>query len=126
MTTQRAAPKFLNLLRIQFPVGAVTSIGHRISGVLLFVSLPLFVYLLDISLLNPEGYEKAAAILDNCWVRAGSVVIAWSMFHHLFSGIRFLLIDIEAGVSLKTARSSAWFINIAAVLLALAYAGWVL
>ena len=36
----RAAPKFLNLAQIRFPIGAIASIGHRISGVLLLISLP--------------------------------------------------------------------------------------
>jgi len=126
MTTQRTAPVYLDLLRIRFPVGAVTSIAHRISGVLLFLSLPFFIYLLDISLQGPEGYAEAIAILGNHWLRFGSALIAWSLFHHLLSGIRFLLIDIETGVSLKQARASAWLVNLTGLVLALAYLGWIL
>ena len=126
MTTQRTAPVYLNLLRIRFPVGAVTSIAHRISGVLLFLSLPFFIYLLDISLQGPEGYAQAIAILGNCWIRFGSAAIVWSLFHHLLSGIRFLLIDVEAGVSLKQARTTAWFVNLAGLALTLAYLGWII
>ena len=33
MTRQPSAPVYLNLLRIRFPVGAVTSIAHRISSI---------------------------------------------------------------------------------------------
>jgi len=44
MHSQRSAPVFLNLLRIRFPVGAVTSIAHRLSGLLLFLSFPVLVY----------------------------------------------------------------------------------
>jgi succinate dehydrogenase / fumarate reductase cytochrome b subunit len=125
MTRQPSSPVYLNLLRIHFPVGAVTSIAHRISGVLLFISLPLFIYLLDISLQGPEGYVEAIAILGNCWLRSGSVAIAWSLFHHLLSGIRFLLIDVGVGVMLTQARTSAWLVNITALVLTLAYIGWI-
>ena len=125
MTTQRTAPVYLNLFRIRFPVGAVTSIAHRISGVLLFLSLPFFIYLLDISLQGPEGYTQAGAILGNFWLRLGSAVIAWSLFHHLLSGIRFLLIDVEKGVSLKQARASAWSVNLAGIALTLAWLWWI-
>jgi len=121
MTRQPSAPVYLNLLRISFPVGAVTSIAHRVSGLLLFVSLPFFTYLLDISLQGPEGYAEAIDILGNGWLRSGSAVLAWSLFHHLLSGIRFLLIDIGAGVMLTQARASAWLVNVTALVLALAY-----
>ncbi len=126
MPSQRTAPVYLNLFRIRLPVGAITSIGHRISGVLLFLSLPLLVYLLDISLQGPDGFGKAVEWLDCDWVRAGSVVIAWSLLHHLLAGIRFLLIDIGVGVNLPEARNSAWLVNLGAALLTLAYLGWLL
>ena len=125
MTTQRSAPVYLNLLRIRFPVGAVTSIAHRVSGVLLFISLPFFIYLLDISLQGPEGYADAIAILGNCWLRLGSAAIAWSLLHHLLSGIRFLLIDIGVGVALKQAQTSAWLVNISGAVLTLVYIWWI-
>ena len=125
MTTQRTAPVYLDLLRIRFPVGAVTSIAHRISGFLLFLSLPFSIYLLDISLQDPKGYASAIAILGNPWLRLGSAAIAWSLFHHLLSGIRFLLIDVETGVSLRQARASAWFVNVVGLALTLAYLVWI-
>jgi succinate dehydrogenase / fumarate reductase cytochrome b subunit len=125
MIRQPPAPVYLNLLRIRFPVGAVTSIAHRVSGVLLFISLPFFIYLLDLSLQGPEGYAEVFAVLGNCWLRLGSAALAWSLFHHLLSGIRFLFIDIGAGVMLTQARTSAWLVNVTALVLTLAYIGWI-
>ena len=126
MPSQRTAPVYLNLFRIRFPAGAITSIAHRMSGVFLFLSLPLLVYLLDLSLQGPAGFEHAREWLQCGWIKAGSVAIAWSLLHHLLAGIRFLLIDIEVGVTLPGARTSAWFVNISAALLTLAYVGWIL
>jgi succinate dehydrogenase / fumarate reductase cytochrome b subunit len=126
MTTRRSAPVYLNLFRISFPVGAVTSIAHRISGVLLSLALPLLVYLLDLSLRDADGFGRALAWLLSPWFRLGSVILVWSLFHHLFSGVRYLLIDIETGVELRRARASAWLVNIAGVAAALLYLGWVL
>jgi len=104
----------------------VTSIVHRISGLLLFLSLPFAIYLLDLSLRGPDSYEEALSWLQNCWVEAGLVLIVWSLLHHLLSGIRFLLIDVEKGVSLQQARSSAWLVNIAAPVITLACMWWLL
>jgi succinate dehydrogenase / fumarate reductase cytochrome b subunit len=124
MHNQRSAPVFLNLLRIRFPVGAVTSIAHRLSGLLLFLSLPVLVYWLDLSLRDPVGYADAREWLDCIWVRLASVVIVWSLVHHLFAGLRFLLIDLGLGVERTAARRSAWAVNGLALLLVLVYIGW--
>ncbi|MDH3559463.1 MAG: succinate dehydrogenase, cytochrome b556 subunit, partial [Gammaproteobacteria bacterium] len=115
---------FLNLFRIRFPVAAVTSIAHRISGVLLFLFFPFLVWLLDLSLQGPDSYARALALLQPAWIRLGLALIAWSLLHHLLSGIRFLLIDIDVGVSLRASRRSAWIINIVGILLGLACLGW--
>jgi succinate dehydrogenase / fumarate reductase cytochrome b subunit len=126
MANPQSAPVYLNLFRIRFPVGAVTSIAHRISGVLMVASLPLLIYLLDISLQSPAGFDRAADFLQTGWLRAGSVIMAWSLFHHLLSGIRFLCIDTGYGVSLSQARRSAWLVNITGLLLTLAWLWWIL
>jgi len=125
MIRQPSAPVFLNLFRIRFPVGAVTSIAHRISGFLLFCSLPFFIYLLNLSLQDPQGYADAIALLGSRWLKYGSAIVVWSLFHHLLSGVRFLLIDIDTGVTLRQARRSAWLVNITALFLVLAWCGWI-
>lgn len=107
-------------------MGAVTSIAHRVTGVVLFLTFPFLVYLLDLSLQDADGFNQATAWLQSTWLRLGSAVIAWSLFHHLFAGIRYLLIDIEAGVSLRQARASAWLVNVAGVTAAVLYLGWIL
>lgn len=126
MSKQQPAPVYLNLFRIRFPVGAVTSIAHRISGVLLFLAFPFFVYLLDLSLRGPDGFAAAIGWFDVHLLRLGSIVIAWSLLHHLFSGVRFLLIDLEVGVQRSQARASAWLVNISALACSLVYAWCVL
>jgi succinate dehydrogenase / fumarate reductase, cytochrome b subunit len=125
MQNQRSAPVFLNLFRIRFPVGAVTSIAHRLSGLLLFLSFPVLVYWLDLSLRDPAGYARAVEWLQYGWVRFASVLIAWSLLHHLFAGLRFLLIDLGVGVDRTAARRSAWAVNGLALLLTLGYIGWI-
>jgi len=123
MQNQRSAPVFLNLFRIRFPVGAVTSIVHRLSGLLLFLAFPLLVYWFGLSLRGPEGFTEARGWLDCGWLRLASVVLVWSLLHHLFAGLRFLLIDIGIGVERGPARRSAWTVNVLALLLVAAYIG---
>ena len=101
MTNQTPAPVYLNLFRIRFPVGAVTSIAHRLTGVCLFLSLPCWIYLLDLSLAGPEGFAQALEILQSPWVRGGMPVAVWAFSQHLFSGVRFLLTAGAIGILFK-------------------------
>jgi succinate dehydrogenase / fumarate reductase cytochrome b subunit len=126
MPIQPSVPVFLNLFRIRFPVGAITSIAHRVSGLLLFLSFPVVVYWLDRSLRDPAGYQSAVEWLQCLWVRLASVLVVWSLLHHLLAGLRFLLLDIGIGLERTQARRSAWTVNVLALLLVLAYVGWVL
>ncbi|MCI2807193.1 succinate dehydrogenase, cytochrome b556 subunit [Eoetvoesiella caeni] len=118
-------PVFFNVLQIQMPVGAITSICHRISGVLLALGLPFSIYALDLSLKDPGGYERAIGLLHSIPVRCAAVLFAWALGHHLLAGVRHLLSDIDIGSGLHQARRSAWIVNcvspLFAVLAAMAF-----
>jgi succinate dehydrogenase / fumarate reductase cytochrome b subunit len=111
-------PVFFDLLRISFPVGAITSIGHRISGVVLAGCTPVLIYLLDASLSSAAGYERVRAALDTAPARALAALLLWAFMHHFLAGIRHLLMDVDVGSSLSAARRSAWLVNVAAIALA--------
>jgi succinate dehydrogenase / fumarate reductase cytochrome b subunit len=123
MRTTENRPRFLNLLQIRMPIGAVASIAHRISGVLLFLILPAAVFLLELSVRSPEGFNQARAILHAPLVQLLGLVLAWALLHHLLAGIRFLLLDLEIGIERKQARASAWLVNLGAPLLLLLVLG---
>jgi succinate dehydrogenase / fumarate reductase cytochrome b subunit len=110
-TTERN-PVFLNLLQIQMPVGALTSIAHRVTGVLLALGVPFAIYLLDVSLDSQQGYARVADMFDRWFVRIAAIVLIWSLAHHLLAGIRHLLSDIDVGSRLSAARRSAWIVNV--------------
>lgn len=123
MSLTQDRPVFLNLLRIRQPVTAVVSILHRISGILMILALPGFIYLLQISLSGPAGFSQASAILDGQLARMFGVLMAWSLAHHLFAGIRFLVLDFDVGVSKSGARKTAWLVHMGAAVVAVMTAG---
>jgi len=108
-------PVYLDLTKIRQPITAITSIGHRISGVLLFLSIPLVIWMLERSLHSPDAYAQLMALLDKPLMSLILLVMAWAASHHFFAGIRFLLLDIEWGVDLETARKTAKVVNILGV-----------
>ena len=121
MATKKTAPKFLNLFYIKLPAGGVASIGHRISGVLMFLSIPLVAYLFGLSLSDPLGFQQAREFLHSAPLLAVSVALVWSLSHHLLAGIRHLLLDVDVGVGKAQGRASGWFVNVAALLVTGAY-----
>lgn len=110
-----ARPVYLNLLKISQPVTALASIGHRISGVLLFLSAPFMIWMLDHSLQGPQGYQLIVALYEQPLMKLVVLLLAWAGAHHFFAGIRFLLIDIDWGVDLATARRTAMIVNVCGV-----------
>jgi len=116
-------PVFFNLMQIQMPVGALTSIAHRVTGIVLALGVPFGVYLFELSLRDVEAFEQLVE-----WVRAWpfKVVVVgfvWALAHHLLAGVRHLLSDIDVGSRLLHARRSAWIVNVSAATIALLAAG---
>ena len=110
---------FLNLAQIGMPVGALTSILHRASGVLLALAIPAAGWLFAHSLAGPEGYRATADLLALPVARLLGIVCTWALAHHLLAGIRHMLMDIDAGSRLPSARRSAWTVNVLGVVVAL-------
>ncbi len=101
-------PRWLNFARIRFPIGAVASIGHRISGVILACALPFAVWALQASLAGEERFTALMYEFRSPFGRAVLALIAWACAHHFFAGIRHLLTDVGIGASLPAARASAY------------------
>jgi succinate dehydrogenase / fumarate reductase cytochrome b subunit len=121
MSVKKPAPKFLNLFVIKLPPSGIVSIAHRISGVLMFVSIPLIAYLFALSLESQQGFQQVRAWLASPPVLILTVLLVWSFSHHLLAGIRHLLLDIDIGVERSQARASAWLVNLGALLLTALY-----
>ena len=106
-------PFFLNLFIIRLPVPGFVSILHRISGLLMFLAIPFAVYLLDLSLQGRDGFNRVADILNHPLLQLILLLLLWSLVHHLFAGIRFLLTDFDIGLEKHSARRFAWGVLIA-------------
>lgn len=116
-------PKNLNLFTIHFPIPAVVSILHRVSGAFLFLLIPVVLWALSYSL-TLDGYEKFQQWADLMWVK----LIFWILFipfcFHLVAGIRHLLSDIHFGDTLKLGRTTAIFTFIISALFVILAGVW--
>ena len=101
------------------PVGALTSIGHRLSGIVLAATVAPVVCLLALSLRDEQAYAEVTGLLGHPVFRAAMAIVAWALAHHLLAGIRHLLSDFDVGSPLRSARRSAWLVNVGAGVIAL-------
>ena len=111
MTDNR--PVYLNLIKIRLPLAGIVSFAHRISGVLLFLFLPFSVFLLDLSVQSADSFASVKQLLSQPLMLLVQILVLWSIAHHFFAGIRFLLIDAEIGVEKSSARLGSWMVFLA-------------
>ncbi len=119
ITDKVLRPLDFSLRRARLPVAAWTSLGHRLSGILLALAVPGLLYLLELSLRDEHGYARVLALLDYPQAQIVSGVLLWAILHHALAGIRFLCMDMDLGVGARSARVSAWIVNAASVTLAI-------
>jgi succinate dehydrogenase / fumarate reductase cytochrome b subunit len=123
MPNNNNRPVFLDLARIRLPITALISIAHRITGIVLFLSIPFAIYLLGLSLSSQLEYNHVQGLLGHGLVKVLVIFILWALAHHVFAGLRFLLIDFGVGVERDEARRTAWVVAIGSLASLLMIAG---
>jgi succinate dehydrogenase / fumarate reductase cytochrome b subunit len=122
-SAKKIRPKYLSLpallFEIRLPVPGWVSILHRISGALLFFPFAAWLlYMLDTSLGSEPGFQYIKnQYLALPLVKLGVLVFIWSYCHHFCAGIRYLFLDLDKGVDLRTARLTSWIVIVAALFL---------
>ena len=118
----RLRPKNLNLFTIRLPINAIVSILHRVSGIGLFLSIPLILLALQYLVRSEGSYTILTSCLDTWFIKLVLIGLSWAFFHHFFAGIRHLLQDIHWMTSLNNARLSSrillWLVGISTAIFA--------
>ncbi|KYP97595.1 succinate dehydrogenase [Sodalis-like endosymbiont of Proechinophthirus fluctus] len=90
---KKQRPVNLHLQNIRFPVTAIASILHRVSGIIMFVAIGILLWVLGLSLPSPEGFLQATALIDSFIVKFIFWGILTALVYHTLGGIRHMLID---------------------------------
>ena len=122
--TRKARPVNLNLLTIHQPVTAVVSILHRLSGVILFLCIPLLLWLFSASMNSPDSYAYIQACISKISVKLIIWVILASLIYHIFAGIRHFVMDFGWGESLKGGKIGSWLVLILSLIFAVFLGIW--
>ena len=105
-------PVYLDLTKIRLPMSALSSITHRLSGMyIFFITLPLMLYLIDLSLTSRSSFDKLAGDIVSISFFSFFVFISISIFwYHILTGVRHLIMDFfHIGESLNGSHYSSIF-----------------
>lgn len=116
-------PVNLNLAAFSFPVTSISSILHRITGVLLFLSIPLCLWALEKSL-TPSGFVEVQAVLSGMVAKFILWAILSMLAYHIIAGIRHLLMDAGIGESLEGGRAGSYAVIALGVIVAALIGVW--
>jgi|TARA_R100001143_G_scaffold27067_1_gene26989 succinate dehydrogenase / fumarate reductase cytochrome b subunit len=118
-------PVNLDLTTIKFPVTAIASITHRMTGVAIFVAIPVLLWMLDRSLASPESFADLKQLMTSPLAKLVLLAILAAIFYHLVAGIRHLIMDAGMAETLEGGRRGAFATFIVTVVLILLAGAWV-
>jgi succinate dehydrogenase / fumarate reductase cytochrome b subunit len=108
------AMRLIDATKYRLPLAAYVSILHRLSGAMMFVLLPLLIWLFDKSVTSEVSFEVfrsafAAGIgFVPAWLlKLVLLGLIWAFLHHFVSGLRHLWMDATHSVSKAQGRQSA-------------------
>lgn len=113
-------PEFRNINALsdlptyRLPAAGIVSILHRISGLIMFLLLPLLVWMFDTSVSSEISFAKFSAaftvglgFVPAVLVKLVTLTLIWAYLHHLIAGVRHVYMDVCHAVSKEFGKSSA-------------------
>jgi succinate dehydrogenase / fumarate reductase cytochrome b subunit len=105
---------FKDLPSYRWPLAAIVSGMHRISGLFMFLLLPFIIWLFDTSVSSEYSYARFSAAfgvglgwLPGWFIKLVALGLIWAYLHHVIAGLRHLWMDVAHAVSKEFGRSSA-------------------
>ncbi len=117
-------PVNLDLSTVKFPITAIASITHRITGVILLGGVLILMWMLDVSLTSEEGF---VSIKDTLTAPLAKIIL-WGVLaalaYHSVAGVRHLIMDMGIGETLKGGKIGAAITMIVSAILIAAAGVW--
>jgi succinate dehydrogenase / fumarate reductase, cytochrome b subunit len=116
----RKRPEFRNINALKdlpsyrLPAAGIVSILHRISGFLMFVLMPLIIWMFDNSITSEISFAKLSSAFSlgigfapGWFFKLVALALIWAYLHHFIAGIRHIYMDAFHAVSKEFGKSSA-------------------
>jgi len=104
---------FRDLPRYRLPAAGWVSILHRISGVLMFVLLPLILWIFDTSVSSEISSNRLRGAFSGgtgIVLKLVCLALIWAYLHHFIAGVRHVWMDVSHKAVTKSfgARSAVF------------------
>ena len=103
-----------DIVSYRLPPAGIVSILHRISGAVMFLLMPLFIWLFDTSVSSEVSYETFTAafsagigFVPGILVKLVVLGLIWAYLLHFIAGVRHLWMDATHSVTKEQGKSSA-------------------
>ncbi len=110
---------------MKFPPMAIASILHRVSGIILFLFLPIILFILSKSLHSAESFTQMKVMIAHPIYK----LVLWSfgaaLIYHILAGIRHMIMDLGWGEDLCTGRFTANLVIVLAAILTIFLGIWI-
>ena len=108
---------FTDLPSYRLPIAGIVSILHRISGFIMFILMPLIIWMFDNSISSEISFGKFKSAfnvgmlgLPGALWKLAALGLIWAYLHHFIAGLRHLWMDTHHdAVSKEFGQSSAIF-----------------
>jgi succinate dehydrogenase / fumarate reductase cytochrome b subunit len=102
------------ILGYRLPPAGIVSILHRVSGAMLFLLLPLVIWLFDTSVTSEISFERftsvfvvGAGFVPGWFIKLVCLGLIWAYLLHFIAGVRHLWMDMTHSVSKEQGHGSA-------------------
>ena len=117
---KKKRPEFRNLnlfsdvRTYRLPLAGFISILHRVSGMLMFILLPLVIWMFDTSVSSEISFGRFSAAFNvglgfvpGWFIKLVALALIWAYLHHLAAGVRHLYLDVSHKTTKDFGRQSA-------------------
>ena len=117
---KKKRPEFRNLnlfsdvRTYRLPLAGFISILHRVSGMLMFILLPLVIWMFDTSVSAEISFGRFSAAFNvglgfvpGWFIKLVTLALIWAYLHHLAAGVRHLYLDVSHKTTKDFGRQSA-------------------
>ena len=105
---------FSDVRTYRLPLAGFISILHRVSGMLMFILLPLVIWMFDTSVSSEISFGRFSAAFNvglgfvpGWFIKLVTLALIWAYLHHLAAGVRHLYLDVSHKTTKDFGRQSA-------------------
>ena len=95
----------------RMPPGAMVSILHRVSGLLMAILLPFIIWMFDNSISSEISFDSFTSVFAGpfgWFAKLVCLALIWAYLHHFCAGVRHLVMDVNHhAVNKQTGKSTA-------------------